>query len=205
MAPPGQSLNDIAQQRLQQQYTAMQMQAQPQMPQQQMGMMPMMTGIPQQQAFPNQFMPQPTGIMNGPQTMQSPFANPPVQQQQSPFGQLPMQPQPTGMGFGGFTPQSQQPQPTGFGLPPPLEPQRTAMPQMQMPQPTGFGTFGQPPPPMPPQPTGFGVQPALLPQKTGPPPPVRFGVPAEAKKMAPQPTGRRANLAAATPQNPFGF
>jgi actin cytoskeleton-regulatory complex protein SLA1 len=193
VAPPGQSLNDIAQARLQQQYTAMQMQAQAQQPQQ-IPMMPMMTGMPAQQGFPNQFIPQPTGIMNGPQPMQSPFANPPAQQQQ--FGQMPMQSQPTGFGFG------QQPQqPQGFGvnsfLPPPLEPQRTAVPQM-MPQPTGFGGgFGQPAAQQQPQPTGFGMQP-LVPQQTGPPPPVRFGVSADAKKLAPQPTGRRANLSAAS-------
>jgi len=186
VAPPGQSLNDIAQQRLQAQYTAMQMQAQPQ----QMPMMPMATGIPQQ-SFPNQFIPQPTGIINAPQQMQSPFADP---------RQMAMQPQPTGFGFG------QQPQPQGFGvnsfLPPPLEPQRTAVPvpQMQMPQPTGFGGgFGQPLQQQPAQ--GFGLQaPAqpLVAQKTGPPPPVRFGVNPDAKKLAPQPTGRRANLAAAS-------
>lgn len=205
MAPPG-SLNDIAQQRLQQQYTAMQMQAQPQQ------MMPMMTGMPQQQGFvPNQFMPQPTGMMNGPQPMQqSPFADPRPQQ----FNQIPMQP----TGFGGGFGQPQQPQ--GYGvnsfLPPPLEPQRTAMPQIQQqmqPQPTGFGMYGQQQQQQQPQ-QGFGnamgggsqpqIQP-LMPQKTGPPPPVRFGVTGEAKKIAPQPTGRRANLSAATPQNPFGF
>jgi hypothetical protein len=55
-------------------------------------------------------------------------------------------------------------------------------------------------PPMPSMPT---AQP-LVPQKTGPPPPVRFGVQPAAKKLTPQPTGR-ANLAKATPQNPFGF
>jgi actin cytoskeleton-regulatory complex protein SLA1 len=194
VAPPGQSLNDIAQVRLRQQYTAMQMQAQPQP--QQVPMMPMMTGMPVQQGFPGQFIPQPTGMMNGPQVMQ------PAQQ----FGQIPMQTQPTG--FGGF---GQQPQPAqGFGvnafLPPPLEPQRTAVPQMQMPQPTGFGGFGQPPQQHAQQ-QGFGMGGAgpsvggtqpLVPQQTGPPPPVRFGVNPEAKKIAPQPTGRRANLAAAS-------
>lgn len=190
VAPPGQSLNDITQARLQQQYTAMQMQAQSQ----QMPMMPMMTGMPAQQGYPNQFIPQPTGMMNGPQTMQSPFADPRAQQQQ--FGQMPMQAQATG--FGGFGQQPQQQQ--GFGvnsyLPPPLEPQRTAVPQMQVPQQTGFGGFGQPPQQQP-QPTGYSMQP-LVPQQTGPPPPVRFGVTAETKKLAPQPTGRRANLSAAS-------
>ncbi|KAK3936319.1 hypothetical protein QBC46DRAFT_296523 [Diplogelasinospora grovesii] len=205
IAPPGQSLNDMTQARLQQQY----LQAQQQQMQQAQAMMqqqqPMMAGMPgqapQQTGFgaPNQFMPQPTGMqMQG----ASPFADPRM---------APMQAQPTG--FGVFNPQAPQvqvqPQPTGFGagvnsfLPAPLEPQRTAMPMH--PQPTGMGFtqgFGNA------QGMGGGLQAPmqpLVPQKTGPPPPVRFGVSAEAKKLAPQPTGRRANLAHATPQNPFGF
>jgi len=212
VAPPGQSLNDIAQARMQQQY-AQQLQAQ-------QSMMPMMTGMPAQQTgfAPNQFMPsqptgmmqpQATGIMNGPQMMQ----------QQSPFGN-PMQVQPTGFG-GPFNPQPMQQQFGNGFLPAPLEPQRTAMPQqgpMQT-QPTGMGMgmgmsmgMGNPGGFTPQQ--GFGQPPQsgmhapmqpLIPQQTGPPPPVRFGVNNDAKKMAPQPTGRRANLAAATPQNPFGF
>ncbi|CRK45727.1 hypothetical protein BN1723_001070, partial [Verticillium longisporum] len=48
------------------------------------------------------------------------------------------------------------------------------------------------------------IQP-LQPQQTGPAPPVRFGVTGEAKRLALQPTGRRANLSQATPNNPFGF
>jgi len=51
----------------------------------------------------------------------------------------------------------------------------------------------------------MAAAPPLQPQPTGPAPPVRFGVQPEANKLAPQPTGRRANLSAATPQNPFGF
>jgi hypothetical protein len=62
------------------------------------------------------------------------------------------------------------------------------MPQMQQPQPTGFGGGGLQAPTMQP----------LVPQKTGPPPPVRFGVTEAQKKLAPQATGRRANLAAAS-------
>jgi hypothetical protein len=112
-------------------------------------------------------------------------------------------------------------QPQMTGLPQPLEPQRTAMPgmggmntmgmggmQQMQPQATGFGGGMQG---MQPQATGFGgmggnmgggaggggVQP-LVPQQTGPAPPVRFGVPEGAKKLAPQATGRRANLAAAS-------
>ncbi|RDA83158.1 hypothetical protein CP532_6084 [Ophiocordyceps camponoti-leonardi (nom. inval.)] len=69
------------------------------------------------------------------------------------------------------------------------------------------------PAPLQPQQTGFigqtghasGFAQPLQPQKTGPPPPVRFGVSADTKKLTPQPTGRRANLAQATPDNPFGF
>ena len=205
VAPPGQSLNDIAQARMQQQY-AQQLQAQ-------QSMMPMMTGMPAQQTgfAPNQFMPsqptgmmqpQATGIMNGPQMMQ----------QQSPFGN-PMQVQPTGFG-GPFNPQPMQQQFGNGFLPAPLEPQRTAMPQqgpMQT-QPTGMGMgmgmsmgMGNPGGFTPQQ--GFGQPPQsgmhapmqpLIPQQTGPPPPVRFGVNNDAKKMAPQPTGRRANLAAAS-------
>lgn len=190
VAAPGQSLNDINQARLQQQYMQQQQQQQQQLQQQQQmqqmqAMMPMMTGIaPQQTGFPNQFMPQPTGMMNPQQQMG-----------------LPMQTQPTGFGGFGQPPQQQQ-QPQGFGvnsfLPAPLEPQRTAMPAPQMAQPTGFGGgFGQLAPQQQPQPTGFGMQP-LVPQQTGPPPPVRFGVNPEAKKIAPQATGRRANLSAAS-------
>ncbi|KAH8893716.1 hypothetical protein GQ53DRAFT_96091 [Thozetella sp. PMI_491] len=203
IAPPGQSLNEITQQRLQQQYAQQMQQQQMQQP-----MMPMMTGMPQQ-GFPqpNQFMPQPTGFPNG--QMQSPFADPSRGQQFSP-----VQMQPTGFPGGFGQPPQQFPQQTGVNtfLPPALEPQRTGMPPQQQlqPQPTGmgFGGFG-------PQPAGLnnqmggGMQPMqpmqpLIPQQTGPPPPVRFGV-QDQNKLAPQPTGRRANLAAATPQNPFGF
>lgn len=201
VAAPGQSLNEINQQRMQQ--YAMQMQ--PQMtgfPQQQAapGMYPMQTGMqPGMQAQPtgfgqNQFM-QP--MMNGQQMGQSPFADPRTSQQ---FGQMP--PQPTG--FQGQFNQGQfgQNPPGGVNayLPPAMEPQRTGMPnQMQpmQPQPTGmsftqgFGNHGMAPSqPQPPQP--------LLPQRTGPAPPVRFGVQADAKKLAPQATGRRANLSAAS-------
>jgi hypothetical protein len=179
-AAPGQSLNDLTQARLQQQYTAMQQQ-------QQQPMMPMMTGMPQQQQ------PQMTGMPQ--QFMQQ--------------GAMPMQMQPTGFGF----PQQQQPQMTGMPQQQqqqgPFMSQPTGMggmgmPQQQMPQPTGMGGMGMPQ--MQPQPTGFGggggLQPPtmqpLVPQKTGPPPPVRFGVSEAQKKLAPQATGRRANLAAAS-------
>ncbi|KAI1214026.1 uncharacterized protein F4807DRAFT_406395 [Annulohypoxylon truncatum] len=193
IAPPGQSMNDLNQQRMQQQFMGS---FQPQPTGQ--GMMPFnpATGIQPQPGFgTGQFMqPQMTGV---PQT-QSPFSDPRPQQ----FS--PIQNQPTGFP-GGFQPAQPYPQQQGgvnSFLPPALEPQRTGMPPMQ-PQPTGFGGFGQ----------GFNTgmnntaaqQPPaapLQPQKTGPAPPVRFGV---ADKIVPQPTGRRANLAQATPDNPFGF
>ncbi|KAI0172352.1 hypothetical protein GGR52DRAFT_550028 [Hypoxylon sp. FL1284] len=181
IAPPGQSLNDLNQQRMQQQYMGS---FQPQPTGQ--GMMPFNTGggMQQQPGFgAGQFM-QP--MMTGAQQFS------------------PAQSQPTGFS-GGFVPGQQFPQQQGginSYLPPALEPQRTGMPSLQ-PQPTGFGGFGQ----------GFNPgtnnnaaqQPSpapLQPQKTGPAPPVRFGV---ADKIVPQPTGRRANLSQATPQNPFGF
>ncbi|KAF1992634.1 hypothetical protein K402DRAFT_399718 [Aulographum hederae CBS 113979] len=232
VAPPGQSMQELNQQRMQQQQFGQQpLQPQQtgypqQMPPQQTGfgmqnggfnqfqngVMPQQTGYGQQspmQAQPTgygSFQPQSTGyqasvqqqFINGQQTG-SPFADPPRQ---------PFQPQPTGM-QNSFSPTGLQPQPTGINayLPPALQP-----------QPTGYGfgnqmqtqSFGQSPPPMPPMPpmpqqqSGPAMQP-LVPQKTGPAPPVRFGVNPAAKKLAPQPTGRRANLSQATPQNPFGF
>ncbi|KAB8303997.1 hypothetical protein EYC80_005348 [Monilinia laxa] len=197
IAPPGQSLHDLNQQRLQQQQ---QMQQQQQFMQQQTGIMqqptgfnqfnpgapnnfqqfPMQTGNPQQPFMPNQ-----TG---------TPFANPPAQ----PFQPQPLQAQPTG--FQSAFPTGQQfPQPTGVNsyLPPAMQPQPTGMMN-------GANGFGQPfaPPPIPPMPQQQTSP--LIPQQTGPAPPVRFGVNGT-NKIAPQPTGRRANLSQATPQNPFGI
>jgi actin cytoskeleton-regulatory complex protein SLA1 len=231
LAPPGQSLAEMNQMKMQQQY-AQQQQMQPQMTGfggQMNNMMLQPTSFGQfngmnQQAngFGQQMQPQQTGFqptqafMNG-QISGSPFADPRAQQ----FS--PVQQQPTGF-QGSFNP-TQYPQPTGINsyLPPALQPQQTAAIQSQ-PQQTninGFSqNFGQQPPlpPVPQQPT---IAP-LLPQKTGPPPPVRFGVTGDTKKLMPQATGRRANLAAASewsiiehyvlliltqpaPQNPFGF
>ncbi|ESZ94132.1 hypothetical protein SBOR_5486 [Sclerotinia borealis F-4128] len=197
IAPPGQSLHDLNQQHLQQQQQQMQQQ---QFLQQQTGMMqqptgfnqfnpgmpnnfqqfPMQTGNPQQPFIPNQ-----TG---------TPFANPPAQ----PFQPQPLQAQPTG--FQSAFPVGQQyPQPTGVNsyLPPAMQPQPTGV----MNGANGFGqTFTTPPvPPMPRQQSS-----PLIPQQTGPAPPVRFGLNGT-NKIAPQATGRRANLSQATPQNPFGF
>lgn len=207
VAPPGQSLQEISQQRMQQQYMQ-QMQSQmtgfPQQQQQQPGMYPMQTGMqPQQTGFgQNQFMQQ-QPMMTGQQMGQSPFADPRASQQ---FTGMPAQPT-------GFQGQFGQPGQQQFGgypsgginsyLPPAMEPQRTGMPsQMQpmQPQPTGmsftqgFGNHGM-------QQNGPTVQPPaapLRPQMTGPAPPVRFGVDPAAKKMMPQPTGRRANLSSAS-------
>ncbi|KAI4648133.1 hypothetical protein J4E93_004544 [Alternaria ventricosa] len=195
------------------------------------GMPPMqqqMTGFPQQNGGfgfqQNGMMPQPTGYnsMSPPQQqpMQTGFAQ---YQQQQPTGfQQPMQ---TGFqqqqphftqGFGNGSPfadpprapfQPLQAQPTGYNSfqPSPLNPQATGvnrfLPPALAPQPTGYMS-NQSPPPVPPMPPMPQAQP-LVPQKTGPPPTIKFGV-QPAKKLTPQPTGR-ANLANATPQNPFGF
>lgn len=192
IAPPGQSLNDLTQQRFQQQQQQQFMGGfQPQPTGQ--GMMPFNTGagIGQMPGFGNaQFMqPMMTGAS---QMQQSPFSDP------RPQSFAPIQGQPTGFPSAGFTPGQQFPQPTGVNsfLPPSLEPQRASMPPapVQQPQQTGFGqgfTPGLNPPPVPPSPMT-----PLQPQKTGPPPPVRFGV--SENKIAPQPTGRRANLAQAS-------
>ncbi|KAK5987716.1 Actin cytoskeleton-regulatory complex protein sla1 [Cladobotryum mycophilum] len=185
VAPLGQSLHDLSQARLQQQYAAQLQQ-----------MQPVLTGYPGTQsqglaAFPTgapaQFM-QP--MLTGAPGM-SPFANPGGSNQ---FASI--QPQHTGFHPGFAQPGFAQPAPGHINsyLPPPLEPQRTGLSTLQSQQTGIAGAFSP----------GIQAQP-LVPQKTGPPPPVRFGVTGEAKKLTPQPTGRRANLAQATPQNPFGF
>ncbi|KAK3050005.1 cytoskeletal protein binding protein [Extremus antarcticus] len=204
-------------------YGGFQGQQQPGMPN---GFMPQQTGVQaMQQNFPA-LQPQPTGLNFQPQSsfgqqqQTQLYGAQPYQQQQlmngaqtgSPFADPPRQPYqpnaPSGLQ------NSFMPQPTGF------QQQQTGYPQQQQPSfniaaPTGmnggYGAQPQPgaPPQLPPQQTGgvFGPsQPltSLVPQKTGPAPPVRFGVPEGGKKLMPQPTGR-ANLAKATPQNPFGF
>ncbi|GFF41232.1 actin cytoskeleton-regulatory complex protein sla1 [Aspergillus lentulus] len=175
IAPPGQSLTELTQHRFN-----------PSLPPQPTGFMP-------QGQFASGLVPQATGFQP-----QSQFGIQQLQQQQTGFQGL--APQPTG--FGGFQPQPQRPMPTGINsiLPPALQPQPTGMNgASSMPY-----TVTSPPPvpPIPQQPTAAPLQP----QKTGPPPPVRFGVKHDApKKLTPQPTGLRANLAQATPTNPFGF
>ncbi|POR38528.1 Uncharacterized protein TPAR_01272, partial [Tolypocladium paradoxum] len=190
VAPPGQSLGDLSQARLQQQYAAQirqQQQLQPVMTGyaglQPQGMASFPTGAPGQQQF---MQPMITGMPGA-----SPFADPGRPAQFSPIQAQPTGFQPT------FAPNlpsyAQGPSATGginSFLPPAMEPQRTGLPTIQ-PQQTGA--------------MGRGFTQPLQPQKTGPPPPVRFGVTADAKKLTPQQTGRRANLAQATPQNPFGF
>jgi hypothetical protein len=206
LAPPGQSLAEMNQMRMQQ-YAQQQQQMQPQMTGfggQMNNVMPQPTGFGQfngmnQQAngFGQQMQPQQTGFqqpqsfMNG-QISGTTFADPRAQQ----FSLV--QQQPAGL-QGSFNPAPQYPQPTGINLylPPALQPQKTAAMQPQQTGMNGFGqNFGQQPPvpPVPQQPT---IAP-LLPQKTGPPPPVRFGVTGDTKKLMPQATGRRANLAAAS-------
>ncbi|KAF2132758.1 hypothetical protein P153DRAFT_428806 [Dothidotthia symphoricarpi CBS 119687] len=200
VAPPGQSMQDMQNmQRMQQQMTGFPQQQPPGynngFPQN--GMMPQPTGFnpmqPQQTGFPPFQHPQQTGFpqqqqqqMNGfqPQSFQnggSPFSDPP---------RAPFQPQPTG--YPTFQPSPLNPQATGVNrfLPPALAPQQT-------------GFQAPPMPPMPPMPAMPAAQP-LVPQRTGPAPAIKFGVQPQAKKLMPQPTGR-ANLANATPQNPFGF
>ena len=183
VAPPGQSLTELNQLRFQ--------------------LQPQSTGFGTQ--FQSGPIPQPTGFST--QT-QSQLAFPPTTQQQP--GIPGLAPQPTG--FGSYTPQ--QPLPTGMNsvLSPPLQPQQpmpiginSMLPPHLHPQPTGPNGFGNanmtithpPIPPIPPIPQQPTITP-LQPQKTGPPPPVRFGVKKEPAKIAPQPTGLRANLSQAS-------
>jgi hypothetical protein len=193
IAPSGQSLNDL---RVQQQYTEYNGL---QNPQQNTGMMnqpqnfnqfnngipngyqyPMQTGMSQQHFMNN-------GVMNnggGSFVDPRPQHVSPIQQQptsfQSPFSPL----------------QQQFPQQTGINsfLPPALVPTPTGAQGLQQ-QNSFNSTFN--PPPMPPMPQQNTMMP-LVPQKTGPPPPVRFGVSGDTKKLMPQATGRRANLSQAS-------
>ena len=219
-APPGQSLNELNQQRfqLQPQPTGF---AQPGQGQFVNGFQLQQTGFQQQQQpqFVN-LQPQQQPFING-NAQGSPFADPrPSYQQpslapqQTGYGSYPRQAPPSG-GINSVLPPALQPQPTGFAQQP-TQPSSFQQPQptgYQPPQQTGYQQtqptgFGQPPqqngfnnqsfqpPPIPPIPQQPTIAP-LQPQKTGPAPPVRFGVP-EAKKLTPQPTGRRANLSHAS-------
>ena len=216
-AAPGQSLNEINQQRFQQQYGQPQLQqqatgfVQPGQGQFGNGFQPQQTGFqPQQPQFMN-FQPQQQPFVNG-NAQGSPFADP------RPSYQSSLAPQQTG--YGGYPQQGPAPGGINSVLPPALQPQQTGFAQQQ-PQPSNFQQpqqigyqqpqqtgFGQPPqqngfnsqnfqpPPIPPMPQQPTIAP-LQPQKTGPAPPIRFGV-SEAKKLTPQPTGRRANLSQAS-------
>lgn len=230
-APYGQSLDELNQQRLQQQqYQQMQLQAQQTgfagqfggMPN---GLMSQPTGF-QPQQFQQPFM---SGNATG-----SPFAdpNPQFQMQPQPTGFQQMRPQ---AGINSMLPPALQPQPTGFNQQQQpngvsqfshqqnyqqqsqpgfgQQPQVTGFPQLQ-PQQTGFGQpqqqngFGQQhfsSPPVPPMPRQTPTPAPLVPQQTGPAPDVKFG--AQARKLTPQPTGKRANLNAASklPNLDFSF
>ena len=170
---------------------------QPQLQPQLTGLQPQPTGYIPQSQFGNQLVAQHTGMPQPQQQAQPGF---PGQmglangQQQAGFQM--MQPQPTG--YAGFSQPQQQQQmmPTVAGsinssLPPPLQPQPTGVGVNGL---GGTAGFTPSPPPIPQQPTAQPLQP----QKTGPAPPVRFGVRHEAKKLAPEPTGRKANLSQAS-------
>lgn len=217
ITPPGQSLNDLDQLRLQQQYTQNQYYVQTNgLGQQNPGFAQYGSTIPlQHTAYGQQFQaPQQLGFQNQPQPLQqlgfqnqqqflanqqtgSPFADPRQQQQAGSFQPLTSQ-------VTGYQPQhlgnlqNQQGGSSNTLFSPAITP--------QIANPNTFGTsntivpgrpgFGQPPPPIPPQ----SLQPVtapLIPQKTGPAPPIRFGV-GDTKKLIPQPTGRRANLSHAS-------
>lgn len=220
IAPPGQSLNDLNQLRMMQQQQLQQQQQQ--MSQQPLypqptgfaqtnqnfnqfsnGINPQQTGFgpqpqfqtlqPQQTGFQGFQNPQP--FINGQQTG-SPFADP---RPQGGFQQL--QPQQTG--FQGQFPNNFSAQRTASVnsyLQPALQPQNTGINGVQ----NQFSGSAQSAPPVPPMPQQHQIPAPLQPQKTGPAPPVSFGALA-ASKLLPQPTGKRANLSQATPQNPFGF
>lgn len=214
IALPGQSLNDLDQLRIQQ---LQQMYPQPTAlgPNQNPGFGQFGNGIPiQQTGYGQQFQPPPSYPNPQPfpaaQQIGSPFADPRSQQQQ----QIGNFQQPIPLQITGY-PSQPHPQPTmqpgsiNSMLPPPLQPQLTNAPNGFATGPTngysGGRPFGQPPPPIPsssPFQSQSQQQPPtiapLQPQKTGPAPPIRFGVKAEAKKLVPQPTGRRANLSQAS-------
>jgi hypothetical protein len=204
IAPRGQSLTELNQQRFQQsQYPQnLQPQATGFAPQFQNGLISQPTGYGPQPGSHFGFQQQQQQFGN-PQIGAGPFADPrPVQQ----FPGL----APQSTGYGGFSASPQQPLQAGIN---------------GVPQPTGINGYGTSlsPPPVPPIPQQPTLAP-LQPQKTGPAPPVRFGVKNDVKKLTPQPTGVRANLAQASmfhrllvlhfaaadnlflaPSNPFGF
>jgi hypothetical protein len=193
IAPPGQSLNEL---QMRQQYTGFNG-PQNQQNQQSMRMLPQQTGFqyngmqqPNQQQPQSGFQyPMQTGVPQQ-QFMQNgsgPFADP------RPSQFSPIQQQPTGFQSSFGPPQQQYPQQAGVNsfLPPALQPTPTGI------QNNGFNSSFTPPP-VPPMPQQNTIPAPLIPQKTGPPPPVRFGVTGDTKKLMPQATGRRANLSQAS-------
>lgn len=208
ISPSGQSLNDLEQARLRQLHGLHQNYPQPAGVVQpnpgygQYGTSVHQAGLGQQFSIPQQHMsfPNSSQFLGGQQTG-SPFADPISRQQMGNF--QPLMPQLTG-----FLPQSQalpQTQPPG-----PINPYLPSTLQLQTTGANGVGHgmngianqagFGHPQPAPPPPPIPSSLQPPLAPlqpQKTGPAPPIRFGV-GEAKKLAPQATGRRANLSQAS-------
>ena len=205
ISSPGQTLNDLQNMRLQQQFNQQQMQMQPQftsngpqnqIPSQFAGGFQQQPTIYGQQA---QLQPQVTGFQQSPMYLNgqqngSPFADPRSPVQSGGY-------QPLSASLSGYPPTFSNPllpQSTGTinsVLSPALQPQQTGV--------NGFGRPGfgqpQPTPPMPPMPSMPQQQTLapLQPQKTGPAPPVRFGVTNEPRKLVPQPTGR-ANLSKAS-------
>ena len=199
IAPPGQSLNEI-QQTMFQPFSQPSQQSQPN------------TFVPSSQMM----VPPNTAAITGLIPRNTGF----VSQQQNPLGGFPpSQPYLNGQmqGFGIVNPQQTGMVPplasqmTGahppFMTAPTQQPIRTGsinsfLPPALQPQPTGPGGFGQGfhtlnPPPVPSIPQQIPAAP-LQPQKTGPAPSVRFGLAPETKRIVPQPTGRRANLAQAS-------
>lgn len=216
-APPGQSLDELTAQRMQQYLQTQQrgyvpngFQAQPsgfQQPQFQQIQPSMLNGNAAGSPFAdprNVMQSQPTGFGNYqqpslPQSGINSILPPALIPQRTGFPN--QQPQMQQNGFGQFPPQQSNFQASGLPMQPTgiqqgFQPQQTGFPQVLQPQPTGFGNSngfgGNNFPPIPPVPQQSSPAP-LLPQKTGAPD-IKFGV----KKLQPQPTGRRANLAQAS-------
>ncbi|KAL9014587.1 MAG: hypothetical protein Q9173_000764 [Seirophora scorigena] len=213
IAPAGQSLNDLNQLRLQQQQQQL-LHPQPTgFGQQHQNLNPLDNGAnPQQDGHLQQsqfqgLQPQPPGFqgfqnpqpfINGQQTG-SPFADP-----RPGIGFQPLQAQQTGyQGQLLNNVLAQRTASVSSYLQPALQPLSTGINGFQS-HSSGSNQSAPPHPPMPPVPQQHQAPAPLQPQKTGPAPAVSFGAPA-ASKLVLQPTGKRANLSQATPQNPFGF
>lgn len=193
VAPPGQSLTELNQQRFQP------------------SMQPQPTGVMGQNQFQNGLMPQPTGF-----TPQSQYGIQQQQQQQQPNFQS-MAPQATG--YGGYA-QPQQPMQTGINsaLPPALQPQPTGANGFGRPS---YTSSPPPVPPIPQQPTAtplspqktgpppsirFGVKPdspkKLAAQPTG----LRANLSHASKLLLTLHCHQRKLISKTTaPNNPFGF